>query len=86
MRTRSLLQSLAWAGLPAALLLLLAAAASGCLRIKSDPVRVEPVEVKPIHITVDVNIKVDRELDKFFDDIDAAKPAAAPAPATPAKP
>ena len=34
---------------------------AGCARV-----RVEPIEVKPIHITIDVNIKVDRELDKFF--------------------
>lgn len=31
---------------------------------------IKPVEVKPIHITVDVNIKVERELDKFFSDLD----------------
>lgn len=30
-------------------------------------VKVEPVEVKPIKMTIDVNIKVDRELDEFFD-------------------
>lgn len=30
-------------------------------------VEVEPVEVKPIHVTMDVNIKVQRELDNFFD-------------------
>jgi hypothetical protein len=30
-------------------------------------VKVEPVEVKPIKVTVDVNIKVDRQLDDFFD-------------------
>ncbi|MBI1371197.1 MAG: YnbE family lipoprotein [Phycisphaera sp.] len=32
-------------------------------------IEVEPVEVKPIHITVDVNVrvKVDKELDNFFD-------------------
>jgi hypothetical protein len=29
------------------------------------------VEVKPIHITIDVNVKVDRALDDFFEDIDA---------------
>lgn len=28
------------------------------------------VQVEPIHITVDVNIKVDRALDDFFSDID----------------
>ena len=33
-------------------------------------VEVAPVEIKPIHITIDVNIKVDRALDDFFSDID----------------
>ena len=33
-------------------------------------VAVAPVEVKPIHITIDVNVKVDRALDDFFGDID----------------
>ncbi len=28
------------------------------------------VEVKPMHITIDVNIRVDRALDDFFADID----------------
>jgi hypothetical protein len=36
-------------------------------------VEVAPVEVKPIHITIDVNVKVDRELDDFFSDIDKQK-------------
>lgn len=34
---------------------------------------VSPVEVKPIHITIDVNVKIDRALDDFFSDIDKAK-------------
>ena len=33
-------------------------------------VEIAPVEVKPIHITIDVNVRVDRALDNFFDDID----------------
>lgn len=43
----------------------------------SHRVEVAPVEVKPIHITIDVNVKVDKELDNFFSDIDDAgtKPA-----------
>lgn len=45
-------------------------AATGCTQHK---VEVAPVEVKPIHITIDVNVKVDRALDNFFGDIDAAK-------------
>ena len=28
------------------------------------------LEVKPMHITIDVNVKVDKELDDFFGDID----------------
>jgi hypothetical protein len=38
---------------------------SGCLTVKT-----EPIEVKPIHITVDVNVKVERALDDFFGDLD----------------
>jgi len=45
-------------------------AAAGCTQHK---VEVAPVEVKPIHITIDVNVKVDRALDNFFGDIDAAE-------------
>ena len=45
-------------------------AAAGCTQHK---VEVAPVEVKPIHITIDVNVKVDRALDDFFGDIDAAE-------------
>ena len=33
-------------------------------------IEVAPVEIKPIHITIDVNIKVDRALDDFFGDLD----------------
>ncbi len=40
---------------------------SGCTRHE---VEVKPVEIKPIHITIDVNVKVDRALDDFFGDID----------------
>ena len=29
-------------------------------------VRIDPIKVEPLHITVDVNIKVDRQLDEFF--------------------
>lgn len=46
----------------AALLPLLLA---GCLNIKTDA-----IEVKPIHITVDVNVRVEKALDDFFGDLD----------------
>ena len=39
----------------------------GCTQHK---VEVAPVEVKPIHITIDVNVKVDKALDDFFSDVD----------------
>ena len=41
----------------------------GCTKHEVD---VKPVEIKPIHITIDVNVKVDRALDDFFGDIDEA--------------
>ena len=33
----------------------------GCIHVSSDP-----IEVKPIHIVADINLKIDRELDEFF--------------------
>jgi hypothetical protein len=51
--------------LAAALVLLTA-----CLKLKHEMV------IQPVHITVDVRIKIDRELEDFFGDIDkAAAPA-----------
>lgn len=37
-------------------------------------VTVDPIEVRPIHMTVDINIKIDRELDDFFAFEDELKP------------
>ena len=51
--------------------LLLSAAllsAAGCFTVKTES------EIKPIHITMDVNLKVDKELDKAFADENMAKP------------
>jgi hypothetical protein len=33
-------------------------------------IQIAPVEVKPIHITIDVNVRVDKALDDFFNDLD----------------
>ena len=59
--------------------LLLAAALpcvlGGCLNV-----RTEPIEVKPIHITVDVNVKVERALDDFFADLDRKSTTLEPVP------
>ncbi len=41
----------------------------------SHDVEVKPIEIKPIHITIDVNIRVDKALDNFFDEIDKADEA-----------
>ncbi len=49
---------------------LLVLTTAGCTQHR---VEVAPVEVKPIHITIDVNVKVDRALDDYFGDIDAAE-------------
>jgi len=61
--------------LSAALLVLLFA---GCTKheVKVEPIKTEHVvEVKPMEMTinVNVNVKVDRALDDFFGDIDAAQ-------------
>jgi hypothetical protein len=51
----------------------------GCLNVKT-----EPIEVKPIHITVDVNVKVERALEDFFGDLDKKSTTIeTPKPATP---
>ena len=51
------------------LLLMLPGCSKHQVETKSQ-VEVAPVEIKPIHITIDINIKVDRALDDFFSDID----------------
>jgi hypothetical protein len=50
-------------------------AANGCTQHK---VELAPVEIKPIHITIDVNVKVDKALDDFFSDVDNAEENAEP--------
>ena len=42
--------------------------AGGCIQVKTES------EIKPIHITMDVNLKVDKALDKAFADEDQQKP------------
>ena len=43
-------------------------AAVGCISVKTEN------EIKPIHITMDINLKVDKELDKAFADENMKKP------------
>lgn len=56
------------------ILLPLSLLTGGCISVKTEH------EVKPIHITMDVNlnVKVDKALDDFFGDLDAK--ATAPKP------
>lgn len=59
----------------------------GCVNVRTAPIRVEPV-----HITVDVNLRVARELDGFFGDLDRREQAlitgaeSPPNPGTEARP
>lgn len=46
----------------------LALAVGGCISVKTES------EIKPIHITMDVNLKVDKELDKAFEGEQKASP------------
>lgn len=54
---------------------ILLVSAFGCTRheVKTESkVEVAPIKVEPIHITIDLNIKIDKELDDFFSDLDEA--------------
>ena len=41
---------------------------SGCST--SHEVQVKPVEIKPIHITIDVNVRVQQELNSILDELE----------------
>jgi hypothetical protein len=61
----------------------LLAVAASCARLDTtSQVDVKPIEVKPIHITVDVNVRIDRELDDFFAFEEEAAPAGPASPPT----
>jgi len=54
------------------------AAAGPALIASCARVSVDPIEVKPIHITVDVNIRVDQRLNQFFAFEEELAPATRP--------
>jgi hypothetical protein len=54
--------------------MLLAIIASSCVHVHTDP-----IEVKPITLNVNVNLKVDKELDDVFAFQNKPAPATAPA-------
>lgn len=56
------------------LILILAAGCQTSHEVTSShEVEVKPVEIKPIHITIDVNVRVEQALDDFFEDLEAAE-------------
>jgi len=55
--------------------LLLPLFAVGCINVKMQPIE--------IHATVDVNVKIDRELDDFFGDLDRKSTTLTPAEPAP---
>ena len=44
-------------------------------------IKVDPIKVEPIHLTVDIRLQVDRELDEFFDFEEDAGPVGETLPA-----
>ena len=36
------------------------------------------VKIEPIHMTLDVNLRVQKELDEFYEDVEGEKPEAEP--------
>ena len=54
----------------------LAVLATACF---THQVESKPIEIKPIHITMDINLRVQRELDEFFDFDEPAKTDTTPA-------
>ena len=45
---------------------------SGCIKVKHE------MTINPIHVTVEIKVKIDRDLDNFFGDIDQVSPASVP--------
>jgi hypothetical protein len=60
-------------------LLPFAALAAGCI---THNVESKPIEIKPIHITMDINLRVQKELENFFDFEDTAPAATGAASGT----
>ena len=52
-----------WVGV--SVLIVLSVLMTGCISVKTEPIRVEPIQ-----ITMDINLRIARELDDFFGDLD----------------
>ncbi len=55
--------------------LALTVALTGCVRLKTEPIRVEPIE-----ITMNVNLRVVQEVTDFFEELDARSTVMTPLP------
>jgi hypothetical protein len=44
-----------------------ALAAAGLLAGCQPRIKVDPIKIEPVQITMDINIRVDKQLDQFFD-------------------
>lgn len=56
----------------------LAATAGTLVSCTRHTIDVQPIEVRPIHMTLDINLRVDRELERFFEFEEELEPAPAP--------
>ena len=56
-------------------LLALTVALTGCVRLKTEPIRVEPIE-----ITMNVNLRVEQAVTDFFEELDARSAVMTPLP------
>jgi hypothetical protein len=54
--------------------LIVLSAACAALAACTHTIDVKPIEVKPIHMTMDINLKVQRELSDFFGYEDELRP------------
>ena len=54
----------------AAATVLLGFGVSACIKTQNE-VDVKPIEIKPVHITLDINIRIEKALDDFFGELDA---------------
>lgn len=51
----------------AAATVLLCIGATACIRTESE---IKPIEIKPVEITLNINIRIEKALDDFFGDLD----------------
>lgn len=58
----------------------LCTAIGGCIHIKTDPIKIEPISIE-----ITVNHRIQRELDEFFADIDRASETVEYKPLEPTK-